>query len=237
MIKKNTNIIALIPAKKNSRGLKNKNLKKLNKLSLVELAILGAKKSKLINKIYLSSDSDKILNIGTKLNIDVIKRKKFLSTSSALANSVILDFIKNELKSIKEDHIIVYLQPTSPFRNNNHIDLAINCLKKNKLKSVISVMENKNFFKSLYKKKKTLNPFFNDNFVTNNRQNLKTVYSPNGAIYIFYASEFMKNKKLSFVKSGYYVMNRIDSIDIDDKEDYLLAKHLSKKYLKFKNDI
>ena len=49
MIKKNTNIIALIPAKKNSRGLKNKNLKKLNKLSLVELAILGAKKSKLIN--------------------------------------------------------------------------------------------------------------------------------------------------------------------------------------------
>jgi CMP-N-acetylneuraminic acid synthetase len=78
MIKKNTNIIALIPAKKNSRGLKNKNLKKLNKLSLVELAILGAKKSKLINKIYLSSDSDKILDIGVKLNIDVIKN--FFST-------------------------------------------------------------------------------------------------------------------------------------------------------------
>ena len=109
MIKKNTNIIALIPAKKNSRGLKNKNLKKLNKLSLVELAILGAKKSKLIDKIYLSSDSDRILDIGAKLNIDVIKRKKILSTSSALANTVILDFIKNKLNSTKEDHIIVYL--------------------------------------------------------------------------------------------------------------------------------
>jgi len=234
MIKKNTNIIALIPAKKNSRGLKNKNLKKLNKLSLVELAILGAKKSKLIDKIYLSSDSDRILDIGAKLNIDVIKRKKILSTSSALANTVILDFIKNKLNSTKEDHIIVYLQPTSPFRNNNHIDLAINHLKKNKLKSVISVTENKNFFKSLYKKNFFLYPFFNNSFVTNNRQNLKTVYSPNGAIYIFYASEFMKNKKLSFTKSGYSVMNKIDSIDIDDKEDYLLAKHLSKKYLKFK---
>ena len=191
MIKKNTNIIALIPAKKNSRGLKNKNLKKLNKLSLVELAILGAKKSKLIDKIYLSSDSDRILDIGAKLNIDVIKRKKILSTSSALANTVILDFIKNKLNSTKEDHIIVYLQPTSPFRNNNHIDLAINHLKKNKLKSVISVTENKNFFKSLYKKNFFLYPFFNNSFVTNNRQNLKTVYSPNGAIYIFYASEFM----------------------------------------------
>ena len=88
MKKKHTNIIALIPAKKNSRGLKNKNLKKLNKLSLVELAILGAKKSKLIDKIYLSSDSDRILDIGAKLNIDVIKRKKFLSTNLNAENEV-----------------------------------------------------------------------------------------------------------------------------------------------------
>ena len=98
----------------------------------------------------------------------------------------------------------------------------------------MSVTENKNFFKSLYKKNLFLNPFFNDNFVTNNRQNLKKIYSPNGAIYIFYASDFMKKKKLSLIKSGYYNMNRIDSIDIDDKEDYELANYLSKKYLKFK---
>ena len=76
MNKKKTKIIALIPAKKNSKELKNKNLKKLNDLSLVELTILNAKKSKLIDKIYLSSDSDKILKSGTKLNINAIKRKK-----------------------------------------------------------------------------------------------------------------------------------------------------------------
>ena len=234
MKKKHTNIIALIPAKKNSTGLKNKNLKKLNKLSLVELAILGAKKSKLIDKTYLSSDSDRILDIGAKLNIDVIKRQKNLSTFSASANSVILDFIKNKISNNQqEDCIIVYLQPTSPFRNNIHIDQAIKYLIKKKLRSLVSVIENKNFFKSLYKKKTTLNPFFNDNFVTNNRQNLKKVYSPNGAIYIFYSSDFIKNKKLSFTKTGYYIMNRIDSIDIDDKEDYELANYLSKKYLKY----
>jgi len=237
MNKKKIKIIGFIPAKKNSKDLKNKNFKKLNNLSLFELAILGAKKSKLIDKIYLSSDSDKILKIGAKLNINVIKRNFFLSTYSASANSVILDFIKNKLQNNKEDYIIIYLQPTSPFRNNLHIDSAIRHLIKKKLRSVVSVTENKNFFKSLYKKKTTLNPFFNDNFVTNNRQNLKKIHSPNGAIYIFYSSDFIKNKKLSFIKSGYYIMNRIDSIDIDDKEDYELAKYLSKKYLKFKNDI
>ena len=234
MNKKRIKIISFIPAKKNSQDLKNKNLKKLNNLSLVELAILGAKKSKLINEIYLSSDSEKILKIGTKLNIDAIKRQKNLSSYSASANSVILDFIKNKIQNNQqEDCIIVYLQPTSPFRNNIHIDQAIKHLIKKKLRSLVSVTENKNFFKSLYKKKTTLNPFFNDNFVTNNRQNLKKVYSPNGAIYIFYSSDFIKNKKLSFIKTGYYIMNRIDSIDIDDKEDYELANYLSEKYLKY----
>jgi len=234
MNKKKIKIVSFIPAKSNSQDLKNKNLKKLNNLSLVELAIIGAKKSKLIDEVYLSSNSEKILKIGIKLDVKTLKRKKNLSNYSASANSVILDFITNKPQSNHEDYIIAYLQPTSPFRNNTHIDSAIKHLIKKKLRCVVSVTENKNFFKSLYKKNLFLNPFFNDNFVTNNRQNLKKIYSPNGAIYIFYASDFMKKKKLSFIKSGYYNMNRIDSIDIDDKEDYELANYLSKKYLKFK---
>ena len=82
--------------------------------------------------------------------------------------------------------------------------------------------------------KKTLNPFFKSEFVTSNRQNLKKTYSPNGAIYIFYSSDFMINKKINFLNSGYYTMNKIDSIDIDDESDYEIAKHLSKKYIKIK---
>ena len=84
------------------------------------------------------------------------------------------------------------------------------------------------------KDKDTITPLFNDKLITNNRQNLKKIYSPNGAIYIFYANDFIKRKKLTFKKSGYYLMNKIDSIDIDNKEDYELAKFLSKKYLKIK---
>ncbi len=234
MNKKRTKIISLIPAKKNSQDLKNKNLKKLNNLSLFELAILGAKKSKFINKIYLSSDSNEILKKAKKYKIDLIKRKKSLSTNSTSANSVILDFLKNHLKNDNKNSIIVYLQPTSPFRNNNHIDAAISNFIKKKFRSVISVIENKNFFKSFNKNKDTLIPFFNDKLITNNRQNLKKIYSPNGAIYIFYANDFIKKKKLTFQKSGFYLMNKIDSIDIDNKEDYELAKFLSKRYLKIK---
>ena len=44
----------------------------------------------------------------------------------------------------------------------------------------------------------------------------------------------MKNKKINFFNSGYYTMNKIDSIDIDDESDYEIAKHLSKKYIKIR---
>jgi CMP-N,N'-diacetyllegionaminic acid synthase len=235
MNKKKIKIIGFIPAKKNSQDLKNKNFRKINNLLLFELAILNAKKSKFIHNIYLSSDSDIILKKGIEHKIKIIKRKKSLCTNSASANSIIFDFITNNLKKYKEqNYIIVYLQPTSPFRNNDHIDDAINFFLKKKLKTLLSVTENKNFFKSFSLDKKTLNPFFKSEFVTSNRQKLKKTYSPNGAIYIFYSSDFMKNKKINFFNSGYYTMNKIDSIDIDDESDYEIAKHLSKKYIKIR---
>lgn len=220
--------------RKGSRGFKGKNTTKILNKYCCEYPLIAAKKSKFIDKIYLSSDSDEILKKGKKYKVDLIKRKKSLSTNSASANSLILDFIKNHLKNTLENYIVVYLQPTSPFRNNKHIDSAIEIFIKKKFKSLLSVSENKNFFKSFNKNKHTLTPFFNDKLITNNRQNLKKIYSPNGAIFIFYTKNFIKKKKLTFERSGYFLMNKIDSIDIDNREDYELAKLLSKKYLKIK---
>ena len=233
-MRKKIKIIGFIPAKKNSREFKKKNLKTINDLSLFEIAILNAKKSKLIDEIYLSSDSDEILKKGKKFNINVVRRKKSLCNYNTTANSVILDFIKNNLfnQCKEQDFIIVYLQPTSPFRNKYHIDESIKLYFKNKLRTLVSVNENKNFFKSFYLSNKSLNPYFDSKFITKNRQNFKKIYSPNGAIYIFYCSDFLRNNKINFVNSGYYLMNKIDSIDIDNKEDYELAKFISKKYLK-----
>ena len=79
-IKKKFKIIGFIPAKKNSIGLKNKNLKKIKKLSLIELAIISSLKSKKISQTFLSSDSDKILRLGKKYKINILKRKKSLCT-------------------------------------------------------------------------------------------------------------------------------------------------------------
>ena len=124
------NFIAIIPAKKNSFRVKNKNLRKFKKKSLLQYTIDQAKKSKLLDKIYVSSDSKKILEIAKKNNLSVtgIRSKKFSGRKTSM-HSV----IKYETKKIKDkfDYLVI-LQPTSPLRSSKDIDESCKLIKKNK---------------------------------------------------------------------------------------------------------
>ena len=62
---KNINIYALIPSKLNSKSIYQKNLKRINKKSLIDITIDEAKKSKFINHIFVSSESEKINKMPT----------------------------------------------------------------------------------------------------------------------------------------------------------------------------
>ena len=77
------NYLAIVPARKNSKRLKNKNLVKINDKELVKFAIEAAKKVKKINKIVVTSDDKRILKIAKKLKTETIKRPKKLSTDLA----------------------------------------------------------------------------------------------------------------------------------------------------------
>ena len=78
MIKRQEKTICIIPARKNSKRIKNKNLLKIKGETLIDICIKLSIKSNLFEKIILSSDSNKILNIGKKYKILTIKRgKKF----------------------------------------------------------------------------------------------------------------------------------------------------------------
>ena len=67
-----------------------------------------------------------------------------------------------------------------------------------------------------------------------NRQELPKVLS-SYAIFIFYLHDFYRLKNFNFSKTEIYRMNNIESLDIDNKDDYITAKKLSLHYLKYKN--
>lgn len=225
----NCDVIGLIPAKKNSKGLKNKNIKKIKGLTLFEITAISSKKSKYIDNTYVTTDSNKIQDLAKKLKIKIFKRNPKFAKSTTDANQVILNFInQTKIKNLNKT-IIVYLQPTSPFRNHFHINNAINKFIKKNSSALISVYEGgEKVYKSLKIKRNKLFPLYNEKNLTTNRQNLKKIFLPNGAIYIFYASDFIKKKGIPIAGADYYLMNSYESIDINNSDDFKIAKILNK---------
>ena len=217
---KNKLIISLIPSKKNSFRLKNKNSRKIKGLRLFEIAINQSLKSKYIDFTFISSNSYKILKIAYKLGAITIKRKEKFCKANSGANEVIQDFIYNLDKKIKDQNPhIVYLQPTSPFRTHKHIDEAIRKFKKNKYKTLISFCRSdSSFFKNVFLKKKKIFPIFKKYF-NSNYQNLPNCLKQNGAIYIFSLKKFLEKKHIPTDNIIPYIMDEKSSLDIDTIKD------------------
>ena len=115
-MKNRNQIFALIPARKGSKGVKNKNIVKLNNKHLIEHTINQVLKSKIVDKIFVSSNDERILKITNKYKkVYYITRKNYLSNSKALLKDVIINFLnlmENKF-SLKKINLII-LQPTSP---------------------------------------------------------------------------------------------------------------------------
>lgn len=217
---KNKNFFGLIPAKGTSQEIKKKNLLKIRGETLVSIAIKNAKKSKYLDSIFISSENKKILSIAKKLDIKLVKRPKKLSKGHVESKYLVFDFLKKN-KDIRLNDFIVYLQPTSPLRTSKHIDDAIKIVLRSGKSALTSIMcFDSKIFKSVIIKKDQIKTLFKNDHSSQSRQKLPKVYLPNGSIYIFTVSEFLKNKNFPINNSIKYLMTKNDSLDIDNLDDY-----------------
>lgn len=221
-MKSKKKILALVIAKKKSKGLKNKNIFKIRSKPCIYWTFRAAQKSKYIDLAMLSTDSEKIINIAKKMNFFA----PFIRPSRlAGENSRIIDVILHSIKWLKKKKIFNYkylllLQATSPLRTAKHIDNAIKYYFKNKRddkETLISVSKapEKSFW-LMKKKNKHIKFIFNQ---SNNfkRQNNPDFFLPNGAIY-FSKIKYLK-KGFFTSKTLFYEMDKKSSVDIDTIED------------------
>ena len=223
--------IGLIPARKGSKGLKNKNILSLNNKPLVQHTFEAANSSSCIDEVWASSDDLTILSLADSMNIKGLKRPKKFATDQSSSVDVVNHFINSIPDNLNyEKTYIVYLQPTSPLRNSSHVDEAINQLIEQNNKSLTSVMRlRKSPFKSfVISESGNLQSLFNEQLSNARRQDLQDTYIPNGAIYIFTIAEFLSRKGFPSNGSLPYIMSSNDSIDIDDLEDLKIADNLLK---------
>ena len=131
--------ICIIPARKGSKRIKNKNIKYFFGKPIISHVIEKLKKSKLFSKIYISTDCNITENIAKKHKIDVLKRDKNLSDDFTDTRTVIKDAIlKIEKKLFSNFDIVCCVYPTSIFIKSIYLKLALKKIRKNKFNFIIS---------------------------------------------------------------------------------------------------
>ncbi|MBS1492834.1 MAG: acylneuraminate cytidylyltransferase family protein [Bacteroidetes bacterium] len=231
---KNKKIAALITARGGSKGIPRKNIINFCGKPLIHWTVESALKSKYIDKIFLSTDSDEIINSVKKFPVEVpFKRPKNLASDKATSTDVILHFIDYLKKSGNDYNTLLLLQPTSPFRKSEQIDNSIKKFVANKeALSLISVTEN---IKSPYLSRKINQKGFIENLFDvkseKRRQDIPITYFINGAIYLIDIKNFEKYKTFQTPKTLSYIMPYYSSVDIDEPVDLKIAELYYKQKL------
>lgn len=221
-MKKNPPVIGLIPARRGSKGIIGKNMRIVAGVPLIDFSIQAALKSSRISKVYVSSDDIKTLKYAANLGCETLLRPPELADDFASANDVILHFFNQMGPNLRSlNPILVYLQPTSPLRTAVHIDEAIEEMLRCRASSSISVRENEySPYKSFsIDSSGCLNPLFSEEMTNKRRQDLDSTYVANGALYIFSLTEFCKKNAIPSEGAIPYIMDSVDSLDIDDEND------------------
>jgi CMP-N-acetylneuraminic acid synthetase len=218
-------VIAIIPARANSQSIKNKNIVNLNNKPLITYTFEAARRSKLIDYIYVSTDSTKVIKLAKKFNIESILRPKQISGNLSKTHDAITHVLKKIDNKILPT-LVVILQPTSPLRKATHIDQAIKKMLQNKkADSLVSCIKSPHIFnpESLMILQK--NGFLKCKKKLIRRQDKKIFYARNGAAIYITRYPLIKKQILGNFLIPFF-MNLNESIDIDTIDDLKLAEKL-----------
>ncbi|MFW2552962.1 cytidylyltransferase domain-containing protein [Aliarcobacter butzleri] len=221
---KDKTFLAIIPARGGSKRLPRKNVLDLCGKPLIAHTIEAGLKSNYIDKVIVSSDDKEILEISKEFDAETIKRPDELASDTATTFDAIKHTIDNNID--KYDYIVL-LQPTSPLRNEKHIDEAIELLEEKKANAIISVceMEHSPLWSNTLPNNGSMKGFLRDEILNKRSQDLEKYYRLNGAIYICRTDKLLEEKTFILKDEIYaYKMSRKFSIDIDEEIDFKLAK-------------
>jgi CMP-N,N'-diacetyllegionaminic acid synthase len=218
-------ILAIIPARGGSKGIPKKNIKPLKGKPLIAWTIEEAKKSKLLDKIIVSTDDEEIMNVAKKWGAEV----PFLRPSElAQDDTPGIAPVLHTLEYFSDYEYVVVLQPTSPLRLAEDIDEAIYLCEKNKSNFCVSVTESKVIPDWMFRinNRGMLEPLNGDREIPYQRQKAKKTYVLNGAVYVGRKEALITTRSFLTPETIPYIMPGNRSIDIDDINDFEYCEYM-----------
>lgn len=219
--------LIIIPARGGSKGVPGKNIKVLDGKPLIQYTIDAARKIASDNHIIVSTDDQEIKSVVENLGLKVpFLRPGELATDTAGSYEVLLHALDFYERENRTPEYVILLQPTSPFRNEEHIKQALELYETN-LDMVVSVKETASNPYYVLREENELGFLVKSkqgNFTR--RQDCPKVWELNGAIYIINVSSLRLGPLNSLVKVKKFIMDEISSHDIDSMLDWKVAEIL-----------
>lgn len=234
-------ILGVIPARSGSKGIPRKNIKPLLGKPLIAWTIEEAKKSRLLNRIIVSTDDLEIAEIAKQYGAEA----PFLRPSEISHDfSTDVEFLVHTLDWLKknegyEPDIVLRLPPTSPLRTARHIDEGIQKLldlpEADAVRPICEVPKHPYKLWKISEDQKCLEPFLPKSFTGFDephnlpRQLFPKAYIHTGAMDVMRINTIRKLKSTSGKKLAYFFMDPRDSVNIDSLIDFEIAEYLLSK--------
>jgi len=210
-------ISLVIPAKGTSERVHNKNLYKINGKSLVRRACEKVLKCKNINRVYLDTEDEAIIQDCKDLGIGIIKRPKQLATNKIGANELMMF----ALHSIPRTDLLLQTFATSPLLTSETIDRIVeDFITKKEHDSFFTVEIAREYF---WDEKGPMN--FSVSTLPNSQQ-LNLIYRETHGLYGIYTDALFELKRRVGDSPKLYDVSRIEGLDIDTEEDLKIVEAL-----------
>ena len=216
--------IAFIPVRGGSKSIPLKNIKEIAGKPLVYWTIESAANCKDIDKVYVSTDSEKIKEVVEQYNgankekVQVVERSSETASDTATTESAMLEFAeKHNFENI------ILIQATSPLLETETLQEGIN--KLNDFDSIISLVEQKRFY---WKKNEdnSVGPTNYDYLNRPRRQEFDGNLVENGAFYITSRERLLNTKCRISGKIVACIMQEETYFEIDEPSDWIIIENL-----------
>ena len=223
-------LLILVPARGGSKSLRGKNALTLGDLPLLGWTASAVASSGLDGVLWLSTDDEEVATIGQRVGLQVpFLRPPELATDTATMVSVALHALDHYAAlNGREAETLLLLQPTSPFRRPEALCQAMEWFAQTpELDAVLGVKAINRTLATLFYADAggLLSPLATSNaFDSTRRQDVRTLYTPNGALYLVRTRVLREQGTFFPPRSRALVMDEIESLDIDQPTDWAIAE-------------
>jgi CMP-N,N'-diacetyllegionaminic acid synthase len=223
-------VLGLVPARAGSQGVPGKNLRPLAGRPLITYTAEAARRSGVIDRLVLSTDSAEIADVGRAAGIEV----PFMRPADLAADDTpMIAVVHHALEAVQgtgwQPEIVVLLQPTSPLRRPEHVRRAVELLRETGADSVVGVVELPRHLSPDYVMRidaGRLVAFLPEGAGLARRQDARPAYARDGTVYAFWRRTIERFDSIYGDDARPLVIDPAESLSIDTQDDWDAAEQI-----------